>query len=464
MERLFYSILVGILIGFAAALWLPRGKAERLASFLDPMQAQAQAIGPSRPYPAGQHPEPWQGPREPTTTSRPENWPIAGDTEPDDGGGVVASEDALNRFPPPPLPDEPQIPDEAEPQDRPRWPAAAPGDQDAALDARINEFEGAQILARVGGDVILAADVLPLVNEVLEANADKIPPDQVDEQRLLLTKQRLARLIETKVVLVDARRTIPKENWADIQKQANKQFEETELKTLFERTKTTTRGELLKRLKELGTSIEAEQRAFAERMLAQQWLRQQIKKDEEVRHEDIVAWYREHLEEYDLSAKTRWEQLTVRFDRYPDKAAAWGEIARMGNQVLDGRSLADVARESSHGLTASKGGQRDWTTKGSLTSTVLDEALFTIPPKTLSRVIEDQQGFHIIRVIERRDAGRVPFEEAQVEIRDKIKEQRRNDQIQDYLARITQEVKVATIFDPPASDSSSASVPERPPR
>ena len=43
-------------------------------------------------------------------------------------------------------------------------------------------------------------------------------------------------------------------------------------------------------------------------------------------------------------------------------------------------------------------------------------------------------------------------------------EQRRNDQIQDYLARITQEIKVETIFDPPASDTSSASLPERPAR
>jgi parvulin-like peptidyl-prolyl isomerase len=99
----------------------------------------------------------------------------------------------------------------------------------------------------------------------------------------------------------------------------------------------------------------------------------------------------------------------------------------MGDDVL-GRNryavpFAEVARRGSHGLTAARGGQRDWTTKGSLKSAVVDEALFGLPVMRMSHILEDDDGFHIVRVIQRKDAFRTPFKDAQVEIRKQLKEE-----------------------------------------
>ena len=41
----------------------------------------------------------------------------------------------------------------------------------------------------------------------------------------------------------------------------------------------------------------------------------------------------------------------------------------------------------------------------------------------MSQPIEDDKGFHIVRVVERTEAGRKPFLEAQVEIREKLREE-----------------------------------------
>lgn len=65
----------------------------------------------------------------------------------------------------------------------------------------------------------------------------------------------------------------------------------------------------------------------------------------------------------------------------------------------------------------------------------------------LSQIIEDDDGFHIIRVVQRVDAGRVPFFEAQVEIKEKIKEERRKRHLEEYIVQLREKTRVWTMFD-----------------
>jgi len=106
-----------------------------------------------------------------------------------------------------------------------------------------------------------------------------------------------------------------------------------------------------------------------------------------------------------------------------------------------------VAKKGSEGPTADQGGVRDWTTKGSLVSETLDRALFGLPSGALSPILEDGAQLHIIRVIERKEAGRVPFVDAQDEIEKKILNQNRQERMKEYLARLREQTPVWTVFD-----------------
>ena len=46
--------------------------------------------------------------------------------------------------------------------------------------------------------------------------------------------------------------------------------------------------------------------------------------------------------------------------------------------------------------------------------------IFALPVGKLSTIMEDEAGFHIIRVLERKPSGKVPFEEAQQKLGVKI--------------------------------------------
>ena len=169
--------------------------------------------------------------------------------------------------------------------------------------------------------------------------------------------------------------------------------------------------------------------------------------DDEIPHADMIAWYENHLAEYDLPARARFEQLTVKITPAQPRDHAWNKLAAMGNEVFGGRSFAEVAREKSEGPTASSGGSYDWTTKGALVSKAIDEAIFTLPVGELSTILDDGSALHIIRVTERTEAGRTPFIEAQVGIRMKLLEDRKKTEMEAYLKRLKDRTPVWTIFD-----------------
>jgi hypothetical protein len=211
----------------------------------------------------------------------------------------------------------------------------------------------------------------------------------------------------------------------------------------------TSRAELDAKLRSVGSCIDRERQTFFETTLASQWLLEKVRPEKlgEVTKEEMLEYYRKHLAEYESPPKARWQQLTVRFGRQRTKQQAWEMLGQLGNMVLSGMPMADVARQHSEGVTAADGGFRDWTNKGSLVSKPLDEALFTLEVNRLSQRIEDEQGFHIILVLERVDTTRVPFTEAQVGIKEKIKKQRQQEKVAEFLVDLKKQTPIWTIFD-----------------
>lgn len=312
----------------------------------------------------------------------------------------------------------------------------------------VQSLETALVVARVGPEVVLEADLLtPKALEWLEKVSPGLPPEKVRELRLQICQQVLPSHVETLMVYVDACREIPADKLPEIRKNVDRAFDEQQLPRMMKEANAPNSMEYEKSLRAQGMSLDRMRKMFFERGLAQEWLRKNVKTDEEVPHADLIAWYQNHLADYEYPAKATFEALTVKMGLKRSRAEAWDALAAMGNEVLAGRPLADVARSRSEGPTAAQGGVFDWTSKGSLASRTLDEAIFTLPPGELSSIIEDGEMLHIVRVIERKDAGRTPFIEAQVGIRETLVAERRQAATEEYLAKLRQRTPVWTVFD-----------------
>jgi len=285
-------------------------------------------------------------------------------------------------------------------------------------------------VAFVGDQALLAGDLLPAVEQALLKYEGKVPVDQMQQQRALYVQQMLARKIEVKVVLLDFLRSIPadkqKEVLANIDKQVEKQYYDEQVPENMKLLDVDSLAALQAKLNKFGTSIEKQKEDFREQMLVRTMIGQKVDRPPEITHDQLLTYYREHTKEYDVPAQARWEQLTALFAKFPDRAAADSAIVEMGNQVLRGAEFAAVAKKNSQEANATGGGYHDWTNKGSLVSEVLDQAIFSLPVNRLSLKLEDERGFHIVRVIERKDARRIEFVDAQDEIRTKLQDEERS--------------------------------------
>jgi parvulin-like peptidyl-prolyl isomerase len=284
----------------------------------------------------------------------------------------------------------------------------------------------------------------------------------IDPERAVVIQRLIRQQIETKLIYQDFRKTVPAENMPNVEQAITRQFEQTELKKLLKQENVPSREELEWKLRAKGTSIDREKRGFMERTVAQQWIRQQIKLDDEITHEQMLTWYQAHATEFDKPARAKWEELMVRTSKYPSKEEARQAIAQMGNQVLSGVPFAQVAKTQSDGSTATAGGARDWTSKGSLVAEDMDRALFGLPLGQMSQIMESPTGLHILRVTEREAASRTPFLEAQVDVRDKIRQERTKKQLQEYVSRLQKQYPVWTVFDDPSAKPQVSGRPETP--
>jgi hypothetical protein len=314
--------------------------------------------------------------------------------------------------------------------------------------AEYQSLEAALVVARVGPEVVLEADLLtPKALEWLEKVTPGMPPEKVRELRLQICRQVLEPHIETLLVYVDACREIPADKLPEIRKNVDRAFDEQQLPRMMKEANAANSLEFEKSLRARGMSLDRMRKMFFERGLAQEWLKKNVKTSDEIPHAELIAWYQNHLSEYDYPAKARFEALTVKMGLKRSRPQAWEMLASMGNEVLAGRPFAEVAKSRSEGPTAAQGGGFDWTGQGSLASTKLDDAIFSLPVGQLSAIIEDGELLHIVRVVERTDAGRTPFLEAQVEIKETLIVESRKAATDEYLAKIRARTPVWTVFD-----------------
>lgn len=308
-------------------------------------------------------------------------------------------------------------------------------------------FEPGRVLALVGGEPVFLGDLLFDVNNFIKKVAPDAPEAVIDQQRPILIKKMLPRFIDAKLLYIGTVRGLPEQ--VDLEKileQAGKEFDDKALKQMMEQTGTQTTAEFDAHLRSLGSSLRKMRHTWAKEQLVRFFLSKQLNVDTDVTHQEMLDYYHEHQAEYLIPARAKWEQIMVRFDKFSSRDEARKAIVELGDKVVYGAKLDAVAKENSQGFLASEGGQHDWTTQDALVLKELDKAIFELPIGKLSEIIETRDGYHIVRVIEREGKSKKSFLDAQVEIRQKLEEQKRESAFQEHLKKLKQEIPVE-VFD-----------------
>lgn len=302
-------------------------------------------------------------------------------------------------------------------------------------------FRPARVIALVAGQPIFEADLLLQINEIIETRAADAP-DSIKKQMIEKgIRELLPRILEQKMMYHQAISALPDPSRIEsIKEDLYKQMDTKQLPTILKKYQVNNLSQLDARLRSLGSSWRAMKEQVAEQEIAKFGVTSMISVDQEIGHSQLWKRYVKDRSEYKIEEQVRFEQLMISFSKTPNRDEAWSRIAKMGDEVVYGARFIDVAKKQSDGFFASKGGQYGWTKRNDLTNKTLVKKIFSSPVGKLGDIFESNQGFHIIRVIERQDAGFVPFEEAQEKIREKILTERQSDAIKKVIKQIKSKV------------------------
>ncbi len=304
-------------------------------------------------------------------------------------------------------------------------------------------FEPTRLLAMVGNEPIFVGDLLFDVNQRVEQFMPTAPEKIKGDAREKLIQQMLPHFVDSKMLYVGVKRMLPE--GADMDKvleQASSEFDDKALPKMMASAGVTSAAEMDGQLRAQGSSLRKMRISWAKDQLTRYFMSQKLKVDEDITHQEMLDDYRARIEEYAIPARAKWEQVMIRFDRSSSRAEAKEQIIELRDQIVYGANLAAIAKKKSHGFRAFDGGQHDWTSKGSLVLKKLDEKIFTLPVGELSDYFETADGFHVVRVLDRTEATRKPFLEAQVEIKKKMLDDKRAEAFKKYIEKLRSEIPV----------------------
>ncbi len=322
--------------------------------------------------------------------------------------------------------------------------ADLPKDSQSITKAKpLKAFEPGQVIALVGGEPIFVGDMLFEANQIIESKIPDAPESAKQSQRKRLLKAMTKKFVDQKLLYVDAMAKLPAGASADnLIKQATGIFDEQVLPNMIESSGVKSITEFDGNLRMQGSSLRQVRLAWAKDQLARQFVQQDLNVDQTVTHQEMLDEYLANKEKYAIRARSKWEQIMVRFDKFESRTAAKKQLSELGNKIIYGAGFAAIAKEHSDGFHASEGGQHDWTGKGALVLKEIDEAIFTLPIGELSDIIESRDGFHIVRVLERSEASHTPFTEAQLEIKKRLKDDKINKAFEKHLKSVRERIPV----------------------
>lgn len=123
------------------------------------------------------------------------------------------------------------------------------------------------------------------------------------------------------------------------------------------------------------------------------------------------------------------------------KAEAKKKIEDIRAKVVDGGDFAALAGESSQCPSSKNGGDLGPFVRGRMVKP-FEDAAFGMKVGEISPVVETQFGYHIIKVTDRQEGGKTPFDEINERIVQHLKNQQVNDKLQSLVAELKKDAKI----------------------
>lgn len=256
--------------------------------------------------------------------------------------------------------------------------------------------------AVVNDRVITVGDVLTLIQPLERELRLSYEGEDLQDQLEKAYSDALDKLIENALILEDFEAQdaeIPPEMVDD------------QVRSIIEERFGNNRAEFLQTLEQQQLSVDEWREQVAERLAVMFLRRQEVYAQLTVSPTAVRQYYDDHAEEFTTPAQVRVRMIMLQKGAGDEQNVKRGEAERLIDEIHAGADFAALARTSSEGAHASRGGEWDWIEPGKLRSE-LAEAIRPLQPGGHTGIVETEREFYIIKLEGRKNKTLKPFDQA----------------------------------------------------
>ena len=216
-----------------------------------------------------------------------------------------------------------------------------------------------------------------------------------------------------------------------------------------------------KQLDQDGMTLDSLRLRLRKQILAQQYLRDQLRPKVVITRDDLWRYYESHKKDYLLPARVHVYMIEISFDKFLPAGVTFRqadkgekELARqiaerkvilVAKRLAAGENFATVAKDLSTSASGKLGGDIGWITRGSYKIKKIEDVAFNLAPGEVSEPITIGRKIYILKLAGRQDSRKISFCEAQSKIRRKLRHELYNRLVNEHLMKLWKKSQIGSI-------------------
>jgi peptidyl-prolyl cis-trans isomerase C len=286
--------------------------------------------------------------------------------------------------------------------------------------------------AKVNGTGIKNATLDTAVNNFVE-NQKMLGIDIKEGDMDRLREDILEELISAELLYQESKKAGP----GDLKEDVNKQFEN--IKNGFN-----SEEEFRKILKERGVTEKELRDDIEKGIYIKAFLDRDVYNDISITEAEKKEEYEKNKDRLDILEHIKASHILIRVEpgaTDDDKKAAKKKIDDLRKRVLAGEDFAELARNNSEDASAANGGELGYFKRSDMVKPFEDMA-FSLEKGETSKVVETQFGYHLIKLLDKRPAHTLTYNEVEKDIERFLLNQNRQKELAELINGLRENAKI----------------------
>lgn len=174
-----------------------------------------------------------------------------------------------------------------------------------------------------------------------------------------------------------------------------------------------------------GLSLNVLKRQIERNTIAMEYIRSLVReKAKGIGLGDVHEFYVKNPDKFQTKEKVKWQDIFIAFAKFQTPQEAYRYAEEVRAKAASGADFATLSKHHDHGDAAFRDGDGVGDKRGEIRPVELEPVIFQTQPGQVSGLVQVAAGYHIVKVVERSEAGTRPFDEkCQEAIRDMLFDQ-----------------------------------------